>query len=122
MPQVIDNIPNKENQNKEVHLGKQLKLIHPEAFTAKEYNSFKSVSKVTFPTVITSDIDYNNKYNVLVDEKNEKGKKKTEEEEESDDESIDVNEIFKQDINMLFIGALSIIGLFVFYRMIQKSR
>jgi len=122
MPQVIDNIPNKENKNKELPLGKQLKLIHPEAFTPKEYNSFKSVSKVTFPTVITSDDDYYNKYNVLVDEKNEKGKKKTEEEEESDDESIDVNEIFKQDINMLFIGALSIIGLFVFYRMIQKSR
>lgn len=121
MPQVIDNIPNKENQNKEVHLGKQLKLIHPEAFTAKEYNSFKSVSKVTFPTVITSDVDYYNKYNVLVEDEKEKGKKKTEEE-ESDDESIDVNEIFKQDINMMFIGALSIIGLFVFYRMIQKSR
>lgn len=120
MSQVIDNIPNKENNNKEVPLGKQLKLIRPEAFTPKEYNSFKSVSKVTFPTVITSDVDYYNKYNVLVEDKNEKGKKKTEE--ESDDESIDVNEIFKQDINMLFIGALSIIGLFVFYRMIQKSR
>lgn len=122
MSQVIDNIPNKENKNKEVPLGKQLKLIRPEAFTPKEYNSFKSVTKVTFPTVITSDVDYYNKYNVLVEDKNEKGKKKTEEEEESDDESIDVNEIFKQDINMLFIGALSIIGLFVFYRMIQKSR
>ena len=120
MSQVIDNIPNKENKNKEVPLGKQLKLIRPEAFTPKEYNSFKSVSKVTFPTVITSD---NDKYNVLVDEKNEtEEEEEEEEEEESDDESIDINEIFKQDINMLFIGTLSIIGLFVFYRMIQKSR
>lgn len=117
MPQVIDNIPNKENKNKEVPLGKQLKPIRPKAFTPKEYNSFKSVSKVTFPTVITSDIDYYNKYNVLVEEDENE-----ETEEESDDESIDINEIFKRDINMLFIGTLSIIGLFMFYRMIQKSR
>lgn len=117
MPQVIDNIPNKEKKNKEVPLGKQLKPIRPKAFTPKEYNSFKSVSKVTFPTVITSDIDYYNKYNVLVEEDENE-----ETEEESDDESIDINEIFKRDINMLFIGTLSIIGLFMFYRMIQKSR
>lgn len=117
MPQVIDNIPNKENKNKEVPLGKQLKPIRPKAFTPKEYNSFKSVTKVTFPTVITSDIDYYNKYNVLVEEDENE-----ETEEESDDESIDINEIFKRDINMLFIGTLSIIGLFMFYRMIQKSR
>ena len=120
MPQVIDNIPNKENKNKEVPLGKQLKPIRPKAFTPKEYNSFKSVSKVTFPTVITSDIDYYNKYNVLVEGENEETEEESDD--ESDDESIDINEIFKRDINMLFIGTLSIIGLFMFYRMIQKSR
>ena len=91
---------------------------------------FKSVNfvEVGFPTTITTNGDTNT-YDVLSDTKEEASPEvvSTEAEEkkesdDSDDESIDIDEIFKDHINIAFVSALSIVGLFILFRMIQKSR
>tara|TARA_B110000285_G_scaffold107740_1_gene122449 strand:- start:22774 stop:23160 length:387 start_codon:yes stop_codon:yes gene_type:complete len=128
MKTYIDNIPSKENNKKsEPTLGETLKpfsTIKP-ADTKTRYNvsTFNGISNVSFPTIITSDSDYYKKYAVLSNETSSEKELTKKDTDESDDESIDVNDIFNVDyLSNVFIGTLSIVGLFIFYRMIQKSR
>lgn len=128
MKTYIDNIPSKENNKKaEPTLGETLEpfsVIKPvEAKSTKNTSAFESISNVSFPTIITSDNETSKKYAVLSNETHSEKELTKKDREESDDESIDVNEIFNVDyLNNLFIGTLSIVGLFIFYRMIQKSK
>jgi hypothetical protein len=128
MKTYIDNIPSKENNKKsEPTLGETLKpfsTIKP-ADTKTRYNvsTFNGISNVSFPTIITSDSEYYKKYAVLSNETSSEKELTKKDTDESDDESIDVNDIFNVDyLSNVFIGTLSIVGLFIFYRMIQKSR
>ena len=128
MKTYIDNIPSKENNKKsEPTLGETLKpfsTIKP-ADTKIRYNvsTFNGLSNVSFPTIITSDSDYYKKYAVLSNETSSEKELTKKDTDESDDDSIDVNDIFNVDyLSNVFIGTLSIVGLFIFYRMIQKSR
>lgn len=128
MKTYIDNIPSKENNKKsEPTLGETLKpfsTIKP-ADTKTRYNvsTFNGLSNVSFPTIITSDSDYYKKYAVLSNETSSEKELTKKDTDESDDDSIDVNDIFNVDyLSNVFIGTLSIVGLFIFYRMIQKSR
>ena len=128
MKTYIDNIPSKENNKKsEPTLGETLKpfsTIKP-ADTKTRYNvsTFNGISNVSFPTIITSDSDYYKKYAVLSNETSSEKELTKKDTDESDDDSIDVNDIFNVDyLSNVFIGTLSIVGLFIFYRMIQKSR
>ena len=128
MKTYIDNIPSKEtNKKSEPTLGETLKpfsTIKP-ADTKTRYNvsTFNGISNVSFPTIITSDSEYYKKYAVLSNETSSEKELTKKDTDESDDESIDVNDIFNVDyLSNVFIGTLSIVGLFIFYRMIQKSR
>jgi hypothetical protein len=127
MKTYIDNIPSKDKKNNEPTLDKTpttfnaIKGLEPK--TTYNMSKFKSLTNVSFPTIITSDSEYYKKYAVLSNETPSEKELTKKEIDESDDESIDVNEIFKMDyLSNLFIGTLSIVGLFIFYRMIQKSR
>jgi len=128
MKTYIDNIPNKENNNKvKPTLGEnknQIRAIKPaDVKSSNSTSAFNSISKVSFPTIITSDNEYYKKYTVLTNETESEKELTKKDSEESDDDSIDVDEIFNVDyLSSLFIGTLSIVGLFIFYRMIQKSK
>ena len=133
MQNYINNTPNKQNHTDMPTLGKTIKPfsgIKPaETTTLFRRSAFKSISDISFPTIITTDSKSSNQYNVLtnrtrsereltIKEENESD----EDDSDSDDESVNIQEIFKQDINLIFFGTLSIVGLFIFYRMIQKSK
>ena len=131
MSKYIDNTPKKENkqESKNTNLGEtevKMNAIKP----VDSNGIFKSVNfvEVGFPTSITTNGDTNT-YDVLSDTKEEASPEvvSTEAEEkkesdDSDDESIDIDEIFKDHINIAFVSTLSIVGLFILFRMIQKSR
>ena len=131
MSDYIDNTPKKENKkgSKKSNLGEtevKMNAIKP----ADSNHIFQSVSftEVGIPMSITANVDTNT-YDVLADtnETPDEGvlnedKENDEESNPSDDESIDINEIFQGHINILFVSSLSIIGLFILFRMIQKSR
>ena len=131
MSNYIDNTPKKENKkgSKKSNLGEtevKMNTIKP----ADSNHIFQSVSfyEVGIPTSITANVDTNT-YDVLADtnetpdeEVLNEDKENDEESNASDDESIDINEIFQGHINILFVSSLSIVGLFILFRMIQKSR
>lgn len=131
MSDYIDNTPKKENKkgSKKSNLGEtevKMNAIKP----ADSNHIFQSVSftEVGIPMSITANVDTNT-YDVLADtnetpdeEVLNEDKENDEESNPSDDESIDINEIFQGHINILFVSSLSIIGLFILFRMIQKSR
>ena len=131
MSDYIDNTPKKENKkgSKKSNLGEtevKMNAIKP----ADSNHIFQSVSfaEVGIPMSITANVDTNT-YDVLADtnettnkEVLNEDKENDEESNASDDESIDINEIFQGHINILFVSSLSIVGLFILFRMIQKSR
>ena len=128
MSDYIDNTPKKENtkESKKSNLGEteiKMSAIKP----ADSNQIFQSVNftEVGFPTSITANVDTNT-YDVLAEtsdkEESSDDKENDGESNDSDDESIDVNEIFQGHINILFVSSLSIVGLFILFRMIQKSR
>lgn len=131
MSDYIDNTPKKDNkkENKKTDLGET--AINMNAIEPADSNQiFQSVnfSEIGFSTSITANADTNT-YDVLTDTnettEEDGGSEDNENDEESnpsDDESIDIDEIFKGHINILFMSSLSIVGLFILFRMIQKSR
>jgi hypothetical protein len=127
MSKYIDNTPKKENkqESKNTNLGEtgvKINTIKP----ADSNRTFKYIkfTEVGLPTSITTNVDTNT-YDVLADT-NESSKTNSKENDtesdDSDNDSIDIDEIFKDHINIAFIGTLSIVGLFILFRMIQKSR
>ena len=131
MSKYIDNTPKKENnkESKNTNLGEtevKMNAIKP----VDSNRIFKSVNfvEVGFSTSITTNGDTNT-YDVLSDTKEDASQEEvsTEAEEnkesdDSDDESIDIDDLFKDHINIAFVSTLSIVGLFILFRMIQKSR
>ena len=121
MSDYIDNTPKKDNkkENKKTDLGE----------TAINMNAIEPAdSNQIFQSVNFSEIGFST-YDVLTDTnettEEDGGSEDNENDEESnasDDESIDIDEIFKGHINILFMSSLSIVGLFILFRMIQKSR
>ena len=127
MSEYIDNTPKKENkkESKNTNLGET--EVNMNAIKPIDSNRiFQSVNftEVGFPTSITTNVDTNT-YDVLADTKdvnNSDDSTDDKESDNSDNESIDIDEVFKDHINIAFIGTLSIVGLFILFRMILKSR
>ena len=127
MSEYIDNTTKKENkkESKNTNLGET--EVNMNAIKPIDSNRvFQSVNftEVGFPTSITTNVDTNT-YDVLADTKdanNSDDSTDDKESDNSDNESIDIDEVFKDHINIAFIGTLSIVGLFILFRMIQKSR
>ena len=127
MSEYIDNTPKKENkkESKNTNLGEtevKMNVIKP----IDSNRVFQSVNftEVGFPTSITTNVDTNT-YDVLADTKdvnNSDDSTDDKESDNSDNESIDIDEIFKDHINIAFVSTLSIVGLFILFRMFQKSR
>ena len=122
--EAINNIPNKKNIIDHKNLGKtELSFIQTEPFTpSNESDKLTSITTTNnnfdIPTIIREAIN-NNTYDVLTNIEDEESDEKSEE--------SDVNKIFHHDkinnrVNHLFIGSLSIIGLFILYRLIQKTK
>ena len=124
MSKYIDNTPKKENntESKKTNLGEnevKINVVKP----ADNNHIFQPINFVEpgLPTSITTNIDTNT-YDVWADKTNNDDKQVDKESENSDEESIDIDEVFKDHINIAFVSALSIVGLFIFFRMFQKSR
>ena len=127
MSKYIDNTPKKENkqESKKTNLGEtgvKINAIKP----ADSNRTFKYINftEIGLPTSITTNVDTNT-YDVLADTNESSktiSKENDTESDDSDNDSIDIDEIFKDHINIAFIGTLSIVGLFILFRMIQKSR
>jgi hypothetical protein len=129
----IDNIPHIKPNNVSTNLGKtQPTFSVIKGFESKQVfspTSIESMSNINFDTIIKTNKDTNT-YEVLTDpidddSSNEKDEKKEGEDgdiEEVEVDVINIQTIFKHDLNYAFIGTLSILGLFILYRMIQKSR
>ena len=128
MKNYIDNIPKKENnkESKNTNLGEtevKMNTVKP----IDSNHTFQSINfdEVSFPTSITTNDDENT-YDVLAD-KNDKDviqddNETDKEPDNSDEESVDIDGIFKDHINIAFVSTLSIVGLFILFRMFQKSR
>jgi len=128
MSDYIDNTPKKENtkESKNSNLGEtEIKMSSIKPADSNQIFQSVSFAEVGFPTSITANADTNT-YDVLAEtsdkEESNDDKENDEESNDSDDESIDINEIFQGHINILFVSSLSIVGLFILFRMIQKSR
>lgn len=132
MSDYIDNTPKKENtkESKKTNLGENSTNMNDiKPMDGKYQYQTVRFTEVAFPTLITANADTNT-YDVVADtgESPKEGENEENEEEgsdsdsDSDDESIDINEIFQGHINIMFVSSLSIVGLFILYRMIQKSR
>ena len=131
MSKFIDNIPTKNENQIESDLGKPLVTsnVYP---ATKEANvthapfQNDSVNKEEPVSIIKLD-KITNMFTILSSitkgEKQEINENKNENDTESDDESMDIEEVFKNDwLNNVFLGTVTIIGLFMFYRMIHKSK
>lgn len=118
----IDNIPNKKTVITNINLGSSDKTFIPivpfspanENHKLAKINIKKDVN-FDIPTIIRESMK--NNYDVLTNTENE-----------SDySEENDVNEIFNHEkintyFNHIFISSLSIVGLFMLYRLIQKTK
>lgn len=127
MSDYIDNTPKKENTNesKKTNLGENSTNMNDiKPMDGKHQYQTVRFTEVAFPTLITANADTNT-YDVVADTDESPQEDVNDEEgsdSDSDDESIDINEIFQGHINIMFVSSLSIVGLFILYRMIQKSR
>ena len=127
MSEYIDNTPKKENQkeSKNTNLGEtEVKMNAIKPIDSNRIFQSVNFTEVGFPTSITTNVDRNT-YDVLADTKeatNSDDSTDDKESDNSDNESIDIDEIFKDHINIAFVSALSLVGLFILFRMIQKSR
>ena len=125
MSKYIDNTPKKENntESKKTNLGENEVKMNTIKPVDSNPHIFQPVNfyEAGLPTSITTNIDTNT-YDVLADKTNKDDMRVDKESENSDEESIDIDEIFKDHINIAFVSALSIVGLFIFFRMFQKSR
>lgn len=136
MHKSIDNIPHVNRTNVLSYLGKsQPSFNQVKAFEATNEFSptkFEGMTNINFDTLIKEKEDTNT-YEVLTEspdnkKENEKEDKEVEKEDsedsdkEEDEENNDIQVVFKDNLNSAFVGTLSIVGLFILYRMIQKSR
>ena len=132
MPKSIDNIPHVNHTNMLSYLGKsQPSFNQVKAFEATNVFSptkFEGMTNIHFDTLIKEKKDTNT-YEVLTEsseDNKEDNSKEREHEEDSEDEEVEENNdiqlVFKDSLNTAFAGTLSIVGLFILYRMIQKSR
>ena len=127
MSEYIDNTPKKENkkESKNTNLGEtEVKMNTIKPIDSNRIFQSVNFTEVGFPTSITTNIDTNT-YDVLADTKdvnNSDDSTDDKESDNSDNESIDIDEIFKDHINIAFVSTLSLVGLFILFRMIQKSR
>ena len=132
----IDNIPHIKQNKVLSSLGKiQSSFSVIKGFEPKKVfspTSVESMSNIKFDTIIKPNKDKNT-YEVLTDPNEDESSKEIADKEEGEEgedsdndeaelDSIDIQTILKQDLNFAFVGTLSIIGLFILYRMIQKSR
>jgi len=140
MQKSIDNIPHVNRTNVLSYLGKsQPSFNQVKAFEATNVFSptkFEGMTNINFDTLI-KEKKGTNTYEVLTEssedkketEKEDKEVEKEdnedsdkEEDEDEDEENNDIQVVFKDSLNSAFVGTLSIVGLFILYRMIQKSR
>jgi hypothetical protein len=128
MSEYIDNTPKKENkkESKNTNLGEtEVKMNAIKPIDSNRIFQSVNFTEVGFPTSITTNVDTNT-YDVLADTKdanNSDDSTDDKESDNSDNESIDIDEIiFKDHINIAFVSTLSLVGLFILFRMIQKSR
>lgn len=136
MQKSIDNIPHVNRTNVLSYLGKsQPSFNQVKAFEATNVFSptkFEGMTNINFDTLI-KEKKGTNTYEVLTEssedkKETEKEDKEVEKEdnEDSDKEEVeennDIQVVFKDSLNSAFVGTLSIVGLFILYRMIQKSR
>jgi len=135
MQKSIDNIPHVNRTNVLSYLGKsQQSFNQVKAFEATNEFSptkFEGMTNINFDTLIKEKKDTNT-YEVLTEspdnkkenEKEDKDKEvnKEDSDKEEDEENNDIQVVFKDSLNSAFVGTLSIVGLFILYRMIQKSR
>lgn len=136
MQKSIDNIPHVSRTNVLSYLGKsQPSFTQVKAFEATNVFSptkFEGMTNIHFDTLIKEKKDTNT-YEVLTEssedkKETEKEDKKVEKDDsedsdkEEDEENNDIQVVFKDSLNSAFVGTLSIVGLFILYRMIQKSR
>lgn len=129
MSDYIDNTPKKENtkESKKTNLGENSTNMNDiKPMDGKYQYQTVRFTEVAFPTLITANADTNT-YDVVADtgespKEGENDEEGSDSDSDSDDESIDINEIFQGHINIMFVSSLSIVGLFILYRMIQKSR
>ena len=129
MSDYIDNTPKKENtkESKKTNLGENSTNMNDiKPMDGKYQYQTVRFTEVAFPTLITANADTNT-YDVVADtgespKEGENEEEGSDSDSDSDDESIDINEIFQGHINIMFVSSLSIVGLFILYRMIQKSR
>lgn len=136
MPKSIDNIPHVNRTNVLSYLGKsQPSFNMVKAFEATNVFSptiFEGMTNINFDTLIKEKKDTNT-YEVLTESSEDKKETEKEDKEvekednedsdkEEDEENNDIQVVFKDSLNSAFVGTLSIVGLFILYRMIQKSR
>lgn len=136
MQKSIDNIPHVNRTNVLSYLGKsQSSFNQVKAFEATNVFSptkFEGMTNIHFDTLIKEKKDTNT-YEVLTEssedkkendkDKKENGKDDSEDSEEEEvEEKNDIQVVFKDNLNSAFVSTLSIVGLFILYRMIQKSR
>ena len=129
MSKIIDNIPTKNENQIESDLGKRVDTLNVYPAT-KQVNVTHTPFQNDYETKeeAVSIIKLDNMTNLFTilssitnSEKQEINENKNED--ESDDESMDIEEVFKNDwLNNMFLGTVTIIGLFMFYRMIHKSK
>ena len=136
MQKSIDNIPHVNRTNVLSYLGKsQPSFNMVKAFEATNVFSptiFEGMKNINFDTLIKEKKDTNT-YEVLTESSEDKKETEKEDKEvekednedsdkEEDEENNDIQVVFKDSLNSAFVGTLSIVGLFILYRMIQKSR
>lgn len=129
MQKSIDNIPHVNRTNVLSYLGKsQPSFTQVKAFEATNVFSptkFEGMTNIHFDTLIKEKKDTNT-YEVLTESSEDKKENEKEDKEESEEEEVednnDIQVVFKDSLNSAFVGTLSIVGLFILYRMIQKSR
>lgn len=136
MQKSIDNIPHVNRTNVLSYLGKsQPSFNMVKAFEATNVFSptiFEGMTNINFDTLIKEKKDTNT-YEVLTESSEDKKETEKEDKEvekednedsdkEEDEENNDIQVVFKDSLNSAFVGTLSIVGLFILYRMIQKSR
>jgi|TARA_B110000879_G_C10813800_1_gene371386 hypothetical protein len=131
MQKFIDNIPTKNDNRVESDLGKRAvtSKVSPATKEANvTHTPFQNDYEKDDETSSVIKIDnltklFNVFTNITGDEKQEMDETKKKETTESDDDSVDINDIFKNDwLNNAFMGTISVLGLFIFYRIIQKSK
>jgi hypothetical protein len=136
MQKSIDNIPHVNRTNVLSYLGKSQPSFNMvkafEATNVFSLTNFEGMTNINFDTLIKEKKDTNT-YEVLTESSEDKKETEKEDKEvekednedsdkEEDEENNDIQVVFKDSLNSAFVGTLSIVGLFILYRMIQKSR